>query len=66
MIKVSVVSCPVCTELIEVEHPFKGQVVECPDCGEVFKVVRLDPIELHYAFEQNNEPDYADETYPRN
>ncbi len=50
------VHCPVCKGLLELSKPVLGQEVECLECGEVFKVVKLDPLQLTYLYDPEDEP----------
>lgn len=65
MLALSVVPCPVCNELIEIETPAVGREVECPECGEIFVVARTEPVELVYAYDLDEEKEVYDEERPR-
>jgi lysine biosynthesis protein LysW len=54
-------ACPVCGELLEVVDAHVDEQIECPECGEFFRVVSLQPLQLAYAHEQNEEGEYYDE-----
>jgi lysine biosynthesis protein LysW len=60
MIESAVVMCRVCDGLIELHKPYLGMQVECPDCGEVFAVASLDPLELSYAFDMEEEGSFEE------
>jgi lysine biosynthesis protein LysW len=51
----------VCGELLEVVDAHVAEQIECPECGELFRVVSLQPLQLTYAYEQDEEGEYSDE-----
>lgn len=60
-----VVPCPVCRGIIELEHPAGGQEVECSDCGQLFRIATLEPLELVYARDIDDEGEDYDEDRAR-
>jgi predicted RNA-binding Zn-ribbon protein involved in translation (DUF1610 family) len=56
--------CLVCDALIEVVDAYESKQLECPECGEVFRVVSLEPLQLTYAYDLNEEGEYDDEDRP--
>ncbi len=60
-----VTACPICQGVIELINPQLGVTVACPDCGEEWQVVKVQPLELGYAFDMDEEPALEDEEYPR-
>ncbi len=59
------VACPICDTLIELE-PVLDAVVLCPECGEEWRVAEVDPPQLVYARDMEEEPaQEADEDHPR-
>jgi uncharacterized Zn finger protein len=54
-------ACPVCGELLEVVDARVDEPIECPECGELFRIGSVEPLQLAYAFEQDEEGEYADE-----
>ena len=53
--------CLVCEGIIDFDEKQHGYEIECPDCGELFKIVSLKPLNLEYAYDLYEEPEYADE-----
>jgi lysine biosynthesis protein LysW len=48
--------CPDCDSDIKLgSDPRKGQKVTCPSCGAYLEVVGLSPIELDWAFDDEDE-----------
>jgi lysine biosynthesis protein LysW len=54
-------ACPVCGELLEVVDAHINEQIECPECGELFRVVSLEPLQLTYAYDLNQEGEFYDE-----
>ncbi len=52
---VGVAKCPVCGGLVELADPWVGLEVECPECGEGLRVVSLQPLQLYYAVDMEEE-----------
>lgn len=60
------VACPICEALIEIDEPILDTVVTCPDCGEEWRIVSLDPPELAYAWDMEEESAIElEEDHPR-
>lgn len=57
--------CPLCGELIDIEAGFVGKEVECLQCGEVFRIASLEPLQLVYAFDVEDEGEFVDEDFRR-
>jgi lysine biosynthesis protein LysW len=53
--------CPGCGGLIQLTDPTPGDRIDCPDCGEKLEVISLHPIDLDYAFEDEDWQDFEDE-----
>lgn len=64
MSKAIATACPVCGELIEVVDGYEEKQIECPECGELFRVVSLEPLQLAYAYDLNEEGEFYDEEKP--
>jgi lysine biosynthesis protein LysW len=48
---VKMARCPECGNPIEVSKDVKlGANVECPECGTILEVISLKPLDLDYAF----------------
>jgi alpha-aminoadipate carrier protein LysW len=42
--------CPVCDGLIELDDDVvAGELLECPDCGVELEIVKLDPLKVQEA-----------------
>jgi len=53
--------CPSCGETMKLsDKPRLGEKVTCPACQEMLEVVELNPVELDWAFEDDDD-DYYDE-----
>lgn len=60
------VACPICEALIEIDNPAQDAIVVCPECGEEWRVVELDPPQLAYAWDMEEEVAIdQDEDHPR-
>jgi len=60
------VACPICEAVIELEDPVLDATLVCPDCGEEWRLVALDPPELVYARDMEEEVAIdPDEDHPR-
>lgn len=60
MLQSVAVPCPVCQAVIEVV-PVLGAQVACPECEEQFLVASLEPLELSYALDAEEEGWFADD-----
>jgi lysine biosynthesis protein LysW len=59
--------CPECNSTISFKRtPWLGEKVTCRHCDTDLEVVDLDPIELDWTFDQDNEDDFADYEYEEN
>lgn len=57
-------SCPECDAEVNVGKGTKiGQKVTCHSCGAFLEVVETSPIELDWAFDEEEEMDYEDDEY---
>lgn len=56
--------CLVCDALIEVEDAYESKQVECPECAEIFRIVSLEPLQLTYAYDENEQGEFYDEDRP--
>lgn len=56
----TVIACPTCTGLIEIDGGI-GALVECPDCGELWVFASERPPLLVYAQDREDEGSFADE-----
>ncbi|MGC9398946.1 MAG: lysine biosynthesis protein LysW [Anaerolineae bacterium] len=55
--------CPSCGETMRLgDKPKLGERITCPECGEVLEVVELNPVELDWAFDDDDD-DYYDDEY---
>ena len=64
MRKAIATACPICGELIEVVDGYGDKQVECPECGEVFRIASLEPLQLAYAYDLNDEGEFYEEDKP--
>ncbi|MCA9957705.1 MAG: hypothetical protein KC413_01580 [Anaerolineales bacterium] len=57
--------CPACGATIALPSTLKeGQVIECSSCDAKLEVISADPVELDWAFEDDDyEYDYEDDGY---
>jgi lysine biosynthesis protein LysW len=56
--------CPECTSSITFKRtPWLGDKVSCRHCGTALEVVDLNPIELDWAFDSEDDDDLADFEY---
>ena len=54
--------CPDCGEQISMRSPIVlGQRVTCPHCDAELEVVETDPVELDWAYDEDEEWDEEDE-----
>jgi alpha-aminoadipate carrier protein LysW len=61
---VPIASCPECEAEIHVDEELdKGDSLICSECDAKLEVVGLDPIELDYATEDEDEYDDEEEDY---
>lgn len=56
-------ACPVCGELLEVANAHINEQIECPECGELFRVVSLEPLQLAYAYDLDEEGEFLEEDH---
>lgn len=61
MATVMALKCPTCDGIIEILEPEVGKQVDCPDCEALFVVASLDPLELTYALDMEEEGWFEDE-----
>jgi lysine biosynthesis protein LysW len=58
--KTLVAECPECGSNIRFHKPLRtGQIVICPECDEKLEVTSLDPLELDWAFDDDDD-DYEE------
>jgi len=56
---VKMAKCPACEKPIALGKNVKlGARIECPECGELLEVISLKPLDLDYAF---GDEDWAEE-----
>ena len=48
-------SCPECAAEIELDDVIDGEIVDCPECGVELEVVKLDPLTLALAPEEEED-----------
>jgi alpha-aminoadipate carrier protein LysW len=54
--------CPECDSKISLgRDPQEGQKVTCSSCGAYLEVVGLSPIDLDWAFDENEDDDWDEE-----
>lgn len=54
--KVEVAECPECETNIRFHRPLKiGQVVICPECDAELEVQNVNPLELYWAFDDDDD-----------
>lgn len=54
--------CPECESMVTLSKSVKlGQFVECPECGMALEVISIKPLELDYAFEEEDWDDWDEE-----
>jgi lysine biosynthesis protein LysW len=59
---IKMTQCPECESTITLNKKVKlGEYVECPECGMVLEVISLKPLELDYAFEDEDWEDWDEE-----
>lgn len=57
-----VAECPGCEGNIALSKGVKlGERIDCPECGEKLEVISLRPLELDYAFDDEDWEDSGDE-----
>jgi lysine biosynthesis protein LysW len=57
-----VAECPDCETTIRFHRPLRvGQIVICPECEADLEVRQLNPLELYWAFEYEDEYDQYDD-----
>lgn len=57
-------TCPECEAELHVDEDVdKGELMTCEECEAKLEVVGLDPIELDYAPDEDDEDDYDDDDY---
>lgn len=47
--------CPNCDTIIKVEKPREGTVIVCPGCGVEMEIVNVDPFEVEFTEDWQNE-----------
>ncbi|MEI6043879.1 MAG: lysine biosynthesis protein LysW [Chloroflexota bacterium] len=51
-----VAACPECGANVELEaNVEKGEIVQCPECGVELEVVKVNPVELEVAPEEEED-----------
>jgi lysine biosynthesis protein LysW len=59
---VPIAACPECEADIHVDEDVdKGELFNCPECDARLEVVGLDPIELDFSLEEEDEYEDEDE-----
>ena len=64
--KMVTVSCLDCEDPIQLNYrPIKGQIISCPHCAAELEVIKTQPLELEFYYEDEEEEDeeldpYAD------
>lgn len=54
--------CPNCDVAIRFKkRPFRGQIITCPECGDVLEVVSETPLELDWAYVEEDDNDWRDD-----
>jgi hypothetical protein len=53
--------CPVCGELIEVVAGYEAKQIEC---SKLFRIVSLEPLQLAYAYDLDEQGEFFDEERP--
>jgi alpha-aminoadipate carrier protein LysW len=48
-------TCPECEGGIVLRDPIQGEIVPCPSCGSDLEVIRLDPLQLELAPEEEED-----------
>lgn len=60
------IACPICEALIEIDDLVLDATHVCPECGEEWRLVAIDPPQLAYAWEMEEEVAIeSDEDHPR-
>ena len=59
------VKCPLCSYSIEISNkPFHGQIIPCPGCDANLEVIRVQPLELDWPYDDEGYLEiYEDEDY---
>ena len=51
--------CPNCDTAIRFKkRPFRGQIITCPECSDVLEVVSETPLELDWAYVEDDDDDW--------
>ncbi|MBN1261436.1 MAG: hypothetical protein JXB35_12230 [Anaerolineae bacterium] len=54
--------CPSCGENIRVSGELRvGRYITCPVCEEMLEIIDLNPVELDWAFYDDEDDDYEDD-----
>jgi lysine biosynthesis protein LysW len=54
--------CPHCEQTVNLSgESWLGKRVRCPHCGEELEVIELNPVELDFAFDEDDEDDEDDD-----
>lgn len=54
-------TCPECDESIQVSNARIGKKITCPNCREELEVFSLDPVELDYYYDEDDDYDDYDD-----
>jgi alpha-aminoadipate carrier protein LysW len=47
--------CPNCDTTVKIEKPREGVVITCPGCGVELEVITVDPLEVDFTDDWQNE-----------
>lgn len=53
--------CPSCDTIISVESPREGAMINCDECGAGLKIISVDPFEVDFPFDYDD--DWDDDDY---
>jgi alpha-aminoadipate/glutamate carrier protein LysW len=52
--------CPECDSVVRLENPREGMIFPCPDCGVDLEVVSVDPFDVYFPYEEDDDWDDDD------
>ena len=62
--KINAARCPECTTNIRFENQLTlHDLVTCPECGTALEVIRLSPLKLDWAYDDEDDDDWFDDEF---